>query len=360
MSTIMPAKARDVRIDIVKAIGIILMVFYHAGTPGKDFVYLFHMALFFLCSGYCYSHKSETNPKGYILRKIKTLYIPSFVSGFIVACLQNIFLDIHIYSYDVYNKLDFPGWLKQIIKCFAFGGGHQMIGANWFFRTLFLSSVLYMFLNLLIKRIVKDASRIRIIRFSICLILTSIGGLLGQKIIYGKYFNFLTVMILIDIGLLAKELDVLKLLDSAAKKYTCSAISVLGLLLLNQFGEISINSNIIMNPLYFILCSVFGFVLVYTIADSLSNMRIKDWLVYVGQSSIWIMFFHYVGFKLVTLIEIIVLGEPIANLSAYPTHHTEYGMWSIYGVFGVLIPLLIVVGVKWTGNRVKKYVKLHR
>ena len=38
----------DSKIDIVKAIGIILMVFYHAGAPGKNFVYLFHMDLFFI------------------------------------------------------------------------------------------------------------------------------------------------------------------------------------------------------------------------------------------------------------------------------------------------------------------------
>ena len=69
----------DSKIDIVKAIGIILMVFYHAGAPGKNFVYLFHMDLFFISSGYCYRHDSEKKPWEYVKREILTLYVPFVV-----------------------------------------------------------------------------------------------------------------------------------------------------------------------------------------------------------------------------------------------------------------------------------------
>lgn len=45
---------RDITLDLVKGIGILLMVIRHARAPYSDFVLLFHMAIFFIASGYLY------------------------------------------------------------------------------------------------------------------------------------------------------------------------------------------------------------------------------------------------------------------------------------------------------------------
>ena len=39
-------KVRDATIDILKGIGIILMVAGHCGAPFTSYIYLFHMAIF--------------------------------------------------------------------------------------------------------------------------------------------------------------------------------------------------------------------------------------------------------------------------------------------------------------------------
>lgn len=49
------AKRRDPVIDSMRGIGIVLMVLGHSGYPGTDFIYLFHMALFFMLSGWLFS-----------------------------------------------------------------------------------------------------------------------------------------------------------------------------------------------------------------------------------------------------------------------------------------------------------------
>ena len=49
------AKQRDPVIDSMRGIGIVLMVLGHSGFPGTDFIYLFHMALFFMLSGWLFS-----------------------------------------------------------------------------------------------------------------------------------------------------------------------------------------------------------------------------------------------------------------------------------------------------------------
>ena len=49
------AKQRDPVLDSMRGIGIVLMVLGHSGFPGTGFIYLFHMALFFMLSGWLFS-----------------------------------------------------------------------------------------------------------------------------------------------------------------------------------------------------------------------------------------------------------------------------------------------------------------
>lgn len=44
-------KNRNINIDLIKGIGIILMVGGHCGMPFTHFIYLFHMAIFFMHLG---------------------------------------------------------------------------------------------------------------------------------------------------------------------------------------------------------------------------------------------------------------------------------------------------------------------
>lgn len=67
-STAAPAKnsgrQRDLRLDILKGIGIILMVMGHANAPGRSFIYLFHMAVFFIALGWLYREDAAKSGAG--------------------------------------------------------------------------------------------------------------------------------------------------------------------------------------------------------------------------------------------------------------------------------------------------------
>lgn len=72
-------KERNISIDIIKGIGIILMVGGHCGMPFTHFIYLFHMAIFFMASGYCFNaSNSETmqDVLSFVKRKFKGLWFP--------------------------------------------------------------------------------------------------------------------------------------------------------------------------------------------------------------------------------------------------------------------------------------------
>ena len=73
------AKQRDPVLDSMRGIGIVLMVLGHAGFPGSGFIYLFHMALFFMLSGWFFSpHTGESAHRlaRFAKRKVVTLWLP--------------------------------------------------------------------------------------------------------------------------------------------------------------------------------------------------------------------------------------------------------------------------------------------
>ena len=65
------AKQRDPVLDSMRGIGIVLMVLGHSGFPGTGFIYLFHMALFFMLSGWLFSLRGEL--VHFAKRKVVTL-----------------------------------------------------------------------------------------------------------------------------------------------------------------------------------------------------------------------------------------------------------------------------------------------
>lgn len=92
---------RDRVVDILKGIGIFLMVFRHARAPFSEFVLLFHMALFFIASGYLYKKEkcnSINNLVIYIKAKLRHLWIPYFITSSCFILLNNFFLKINIYT----------------------------------------------------------------------------------------------------------------------------------------------------------------------------------------------------------------------------------------------------------------------
>ena len=65
---------RDITVDIIKGIGIVLMVVGHARAPLSDYISLFHMAIFFIASGFLINCKYADSLSGmmqYIWKKIK-------------------------------------------------------------------------------------------------------------------------------------------------------------------------------------------------------------------------------------------------------------------------------------------------
>ena len=138
---------RDSTLDCIKGYGICLMVCGHSGFPYRDWIYLFHMALFFIASGYMWNetHAETISSLGqYIKKKIRAYYIPFVTINLFFILTFNLFFRMGIYSdrniegiipVCSLGKMEF---IKALLKVFIFSGGSQLAGATWFLCTLFV------------------------------------------------------------------------------------------------------------------------------------------------------------------------------------------------------------------------------
>ena len=83
-------------IDVIKGYGICLMVCGHSGAPFTNWIYLFHMALFFIASGYLWNERNAVTKKNvvqYVKRKAKSLWLPFVLINLFFTVTQNFFLN---------------------------------------------------------------------------------------------------------------------------------------------------------------------------------------------------------------------------------------------------------------------------
>lgn len=140
---------KDNSITIAKAFGIIMMVIGHCGVPHvTKFIYMFHMPLFFLLSGYCFKEAHLSDYRNFTWKRVKGLYFPFVKYGLLFLLLHNVFFHLNIYS-------DQYGWgtnvshlytLKETILNAVFGtllftSSEPPLGGYWFLPQLFWASI---------------------------------------------------------------------------------------------------------------------------------------------------------------------------------------------------------------------------
>ena len=335
---------RDTTIDVARGVGIVLMVWGHVNGPFKTpYIYLFHMALFFIISGYIYEYHNDSSIKKYIIKRAKRLYIPHVVSGLILVILTNLFVDWHLLdsSYRLPTILVFA---KKITTVLLFGGGDSLLGANWFLRSMFFGTIIYEIEHRIIKKRV-----ILIMILNLCLIFG--GWFFTMKIGFGKWMNILSVPVLLDIGKIFRQHKLLNQIK--LRYYLFFPISLFVIFLLGFFGEISLNNNRIVNPIFFLLCAISGFIMTISYSVIIQKFNIlKKIHIYLGQNTMSILLLHYLSLKIVTLMQIIIFKMEIDNLTAYPTLITDNFWWIIYLFVGISIPICLQIPAKYITKKI--------
>lgn len=153
---------RDQTLDVLKGIGIILMVIGHSGPPEylANLIYTFHMPLFFIASGWFFSEECLANSWHFAARKLKSIYWPYLKWCLVFLLLHNVFYSIGILnnSYGLngsvsrlYSIRDMAVNAVDFTICMTNYEGY-LLGAYWFVRALLWGSLILCFCSVLMKK----------------------------------------------------------------------------------------------------------------------------------------------------------------------------------------------------------------
>ena len=336
-------------VSIAKAIGIILMVIGHAGCPRcfHDFIYMFHMPLFFFGAGYCFKNKYLTTPKTYVWRRIKGLYFPFVVIGLFFLFLHNIFVKFDMIEGGYYDWLEIFNRSKSIV--FSMHKEEELIGGFWFIPQLFWASLIsYALLKFFDKRmafIISFISANLLYYTDINVPYTTVSWLT----FYASAF-FL-------IGNMWSEWNF-----SNRWYYALISLAVVIAASILMPNGIFVTHGWMIFP-YF-LVAVSGCIFVMNISKLIADTRtfVTETLMYIGSNTMWILTLHFICFKLVTLLIIKLNTDSIINLRVTPIFQ-EYsinGGWIIYSIAGVLMPVFISLAVSFFAKRLSSREKNFR
>lgn len=336
---------RNYAFSIAKAIGIILMVIGHSGCPLQlhNYIYMFHMPLFFFCSGYFFKPTTSIDKiKIFTLKKIKGLYIPYIKWGLLFLLFHNIFYHINIYN-DLYG---FKGKVSHLytscdfIKNFlnttlTMRTTEQLLGGFWFIRILFLSSIILCLSFFFIHKFKLNKNTFAIIL--LCILIVS------------KIFNFSIPIIgnisLILYGILFMYAGYLYKQIEQPKFYRFRLFLLLTICV--SIGSYTNYANML-NYEYSDIISytgfaVFGIISVICISKILEKSKIAGILIYIGDNTIVILSLHFLSFKLISLTKILLFNLPIERLADFPVilEHNQF-FWVIYSIIGIYMPILLV------------------
>ena len=139
---------RNKLIDICKGIGIISIVIGHASwnipignidIPIGPFVYLYHLAIFFFCSGFLY--KKEENDWGeFLKKKIKALYFPFVIYSVSFLLFRNFFINLGILAGE---KTTIGSFVISMTNILTFNSLGEFLSAFWFLPVMFITMLLY-------------------------------------------------------------------------------------------------------------------------------------------------------------------------------------------------------------------------
>lgn len=330
---------RNALIDIIKGLGILLVVVGHTEIPIKSFICSFHMPLFFIASGMCYYYKANSW-KHFVFRKAKGLYFPHVISVFCVAVLTNFLVSYNILDASMHLSLE--GIIKKCVSGIFFGGGGILLLANWFFRTLFFGLLLYeVIVRIEIEILHKESTRLRLLAGGFFM---TIAWLAEAQIGKGEYLNFLGVPFFIEYGrLIQKHGSITSLMKNRIIVYFFLLLGLCFLIYASSIHLIAYNRFDIVNPLWLVLCSIVGFELVYIISRIIcKTKKLKALFCLMGKNSLWIMLLHVICFKFVTLCEIFYYDANMTLLSSHPVWINNGVWWILYSIVGLFGPLLLI------------------
>lgn len=264
-------------IDILRGIAMILVLIGHNDTILTNYIYSFHIPLFFFISGLTYKGNSASL-KEVIKKRFRNIVIPylklSLFLYFLWILLMN-FQGIVLYKNDI---------LKNFIGIFYCQGADSMAWGLqlWFLPCLFITSIIFYFISKINKKVFILISIIAV---------SSVGFLLNDILRINFLWSFdvaLVGVLFYGTGFLLK--NKLNTYKPQIVDFICMLISLVLLIIFNQLnGRVDMYSSQYNNILLFISNSFLGIYIIIIASKLIKQKRI---IKFVGINTIIILALH--------------------------------------------------------------------
>ncbi len=348
-------------ITIAKAIGIILMVIGHSGCPQalSKMIYLFHMPLFFFCSGIFFCELNDNiQTKTFLKKRIKGLYVPFVKWSLFFLLLHNLFMFIGIYNpyygYEggstYYIASDFVYKLFAIM--FTMYGYEELLEGFWFIRALFVASLLIVVFSLILKK----CSRLK--KEILCLLF------LVLTIVIRRVAPDPELWRNISMGSLGAFFYMIGSLLMQYKKYWHNTIGTILCSIIFFFSYFYFKETVSMGcgynkVIFYSISAVSGILLIFDLSFFINSsfLALKCPLYYIGNHTLEILALHFLTFRFFSFFYTKITDMDIIHIAEHPVITSVYipsFMWTLYSIIGVGMPIMLVILYQYFGNLLKK------
>ena len=333
----MPNNPKNNYISIAKALGIILMVIGHSGCPVSlsKFLYIFHMPLFFICSGFFFKEITDLNSFSSVFQKrVKKLYLPYLKWSIAVLLLHNLFCKLYIMPGTQYSQSDY---VRQFVKLVTMTDYELLIRPFWFIKELFYASIIVAFVSMLCHRYFPK------IKPEMLLIAALLATIAAKYVSPLPLIGDLSVMTF-AIAYFYSGVLFQKYKNHIRMTYPVLILSFLIVVVgvITYSGTVDMRFTTALSTIPYYLLSISGVIMTFCLANKIELLPGKSFWYYIGNHTMPILALNLIALKIGSIIKIWLYDLPIESLSSHTViyEHNTY-FWIFYAIIGTTVPLLI-------------------
>ena len=361
-------KKRSQYWDIVKSIGIISIVIGHttASTILHDFVYTYHLAIFYFVAIFFYNEsKYGDKPFQFFGVRLKGVWIKYMFYCIIMILLHNFFVRYcFCRNQPYYTNIGF--YLDKIFNTVVMCKREYFSGALWFVPTLIETCGIFAGIVYVSRRISKILYEKKFIKYISIIVLSIMLGAAGvylnehnTELSYHSHTVLLIIPICASAYFFSIALKYEKVKKWISKIYIAVPLAVISGLfiyfMVKQGKQIELSQEKIVNWYMFYIISIIGIIFCLSLSKILEKIPIiNEIFSTIGEHSFAIMGLHFMCVKTIDVLYAHMINETDPEVIAgWPNTYPDKLFW-IYLLIGVFVPVAFSICLSYFKTSMNK------
>ena len=342
------------------------MVIGHADCPSilSNFLYEFHMPLFFMAAGYFFSLRYLDDEGTFVKKRLRGLYLPFIKWSMVFLVLHNLMFRIGLlneqygnWTGGVTHPYTWHQACQRMWNMFSAMGGYDefLLGAFWFFRGLLMASILYLVFFKLVRHLwlhfrpqtEADSLAYRLwMPLLVCAVPLLLAGWKcaeGLKVITLVQGGYREIMgcFFFGCGFLFKQWQHRYRPTWWTTLLFFGIVALFSVYLTANMNWRSTFEQFLSLP----VPAICGCLMTYNIAvfiDRFELSPLRRFLIYLGNNTLCVFVFHIISYKSVSVLKILYYGLDWGQIGCHMVIHDHSAndlFWVLYAIAGVGIPI---------------------